>query len=256
MKHVIITRYNWGLYGKKIIQRDTPLVHEVWMSHRFQLFSRLCAASILNQSNKNFTWMLFFDAKTPQEYIDSIHDLLSPINHICYVYRYTLELSFVGLSKKAMEEHGFIGCAGDIITTRFDNDDVVHNTFVEKIQMHYEQNQQRPRPFTIDFPHGYRYVVDKGIFENHASNSNTYGSNCASLVEDAQDIPGLKTVMCHPHNVLSQEIDGVRDITQPMWVMCVHGLNSSRTNNPSIRHRLDIIPEGFFCESPPPIITP
>jgi len=45
---------------------------EDWLDIRLKLFEKFCVPSVLNQVYKDFTWLIFFDPRTPFRYVDRI----------------------------------------------------------------------------------------------------------------------------------------------------------------------------------------
>jgi hypothetical protein len=119
-KHVILTRFNLGLY-------DRPGADE-WMRHRM-LYFRATRDSVLSQ-DAEFEWWISMDTRTPLRWI----------NNIWTDYRIHLTPSH------PKEFRGF----GWTITTRLDNDDIllpgaikaIQDAFVEEemiIDIRYQQ---------------------------------------------------------------------------------------------------------------------
>jgi len=104
LKHVILTRFNLGLY-------DKPGADE-WMARRMPLFERT-RESVLSQ-NEDFEWILSMDKNTPNRYLQSIiRDSRMTITH---------------------EHPNTYKPDGWTITTRLDNDDIYLPGAVKAIQ--------------------------------------------------------------------------------------------------------------------------
>ena len=63
--HYILTRFNVDLYNKNNTkwQKDkngTNIDPEIWLENRFKLFETYCLPSIINQTSKNFKWIVLF----------------------------------------------------------------------------------------------------------------------------------------------------------------------------------------------------
>lgn len=104
LKHVILTRYNLGLYDT-----ENP---ETWMKHRYPLFERT-RESVLSQEGE-FEWILCMDKRTPNRWLQEIvRDSRMAIIH---------------------EHPNTYKPEGWTITTRFDNDDIYLPGAVKAIQ--------------------------------------------------------------------------------------------------------------------------
>ena len=113
-KHYIITRMNVGIY-------DQPKSKQ-WMEHRIELFEKYTLPSILRQTNKNFTWVLCFDERTPNEVICK-YDYLDNVEIFWDRPKYWM--------KTKPPETDWV------ITSRIDNDDYYYPNFVEDIQREF-----------------------------------------------------------------------------------------------------------------------
>ena len=72
--HFILTRFN----VKKMWSQDkrgNKVLTDEWLSHRFKLFENYCLPSIVNQENKNFIWLVYFDQDTDKLFINKINIL-------------------------------------------------------------------------------------------------------------------------------------------------------------------------------------
>jgi len=104
LRHVILTRFNLGLY-------DKPGANE-WMEHRFPLFDKT-RQSILEQDGE-FEWWLSMDGRTPEKWINRI---------------------FTDSRMRITSDHPKdFRCDGWTITTRMDNDDLYLPGAVKAIQ--------------------------------------------------------------------------------------------------------------------------
>lgn len=110
-KHVILTRYNLGLYDKTGAEQ--------WMKHREILF-RKTRESVLSQEG-DFEWWLSVDERTPGWWLKKI--FTDPRMHITF------------------EHPKEFRCDGWVITTRLDNDDIYLPGAVKAIQSCFETKE-------------------------------------------------------------------------------------------------------------------
>lgn len=67
-KHFIFTRFNEGwLDNDRLTQSGKPVNTDVWLKERCKLFEKFCLPSMMYQSNQNFTWLILFDKRTPED---------------------------------------------------------------------------------------------------------------------------------------------------------------------------------------------
>lgn len=58
--HFLITRFNLRNPSWELTKNNETLLDDSWMSERIELFKNYCFPSVVNQTNKNFKWLLFF----------------------------------------------------------------------------------------------------------------------------------------------------------------------------------------------------
>ncbi len=203
--HFLLTRFN-----VRPGPEDTAIVADSdYLRQRWDLFERFCAPSVRAQTERHFTWLVFFDVSTPtwmRAHIEryAAGSLLVP------VYVTDLRPSTVSHAIRSR----LTPCASHIITTRLDNDDAICDGFVRMVQSVF-----RGQAFEfVNFTHG--YVWYRGRVYLHADASNAF----ASLIESAS---GFRTIWCRQHTRLS-EAGPVRQIADiPAWLQVVHQTNLS-----------------------------
>jgi len=150
-EHFLITRFN-------LLQAHTCFTpdHETWIAwtkRRFPVFLNFCLPSVVNQTNKNFKWLIYFDAATPSEFDDQINELRQyDFIDICYAkgngdfqLKYTKDIQ----QKTASNTEW-------IITSRLDNDDCLHANAIERIQKEFILKDK----FMISLAIGYVYHTE------------------------------------------------------------------------------------------------
>ena len=176
-KHYILTRFNLGVYDIDNAYADIVGDAEKWMQHRIDLFESTAFPSMMSQVNKNFTWLIAFDERTPKKVIQK-YDYCNNIE-VCYIqphlYLRTLDPSHEWL-----------------ITTRFDNDDIFNPTFIDIIQAEFNEQVE-----VIDIEYS---KVNFGKKEQFPSNRPRANSPFLSLVERWGKDP--MTALGHPHSVM------------------------------------------------------
>jgi hypothetical protein len=73
--HVITTRFNVPTSVWTVTRGGAKPLSEEWLKDRFEIFQKYCLPSFKNQSNKNFIWLVFFDANTPKKYMHEIEKI-------------------------------------------------------------------------------------------------------------------------------------------------------------------------------------
>lgn len=154
MKHFIGTRFNLKSSDWKKSKSGNLVLTEEWLDHRFHLFENYCLPSVKNQSNQNFIWCVFFDIDTPQNFKDRIVAFTANTANIIPLFidgMINLNVSFKNFIQENITHNDSY-----IITTRIDNDDVVHKDFVDIIQSLYQASDCA----VIDLRKGYQVSID------------------------------------------------------------------------------------------------
>ncbi|MDA0973467.1 MAG: glycosyltransferase [Bacteroidetes bacterium] len=208
-KHFIISRFNLRPIGR-------PLASDDWMSRRWDLFMNSCWTSVRHQTNQNFTWLMFFDIKTTDEDRMRINELRksSP----------TFEPIFIDGAASFNQEviKAVKGRTGDeyshIITTRLDNDDAIHESFVQTIQSEFKGQDEA----LIDIVSGYSlWTQHRTLLARIEKPLNPF----LSLVE--RNGLELTTVSTRNHDHWSTFQNRTLIKGRPLWVQIIHGENQA-----------------------------
>lgn len=209
-QHFIITPFNVDL---QVWPRERIIGRE-YVSQRFSIFREVCYSSLKNQSNQNFTWLVFFDEEIPEEYRKQI-EILSEWKNFVPVF-----------TKPQVEAHSFSveaiknRLAPDtrfLITSRIDTDDALSYDFVELTQQQFEEQNFE----FINFPFGYMLRPDALLLRKYLCNP------FLSLIEVADDNIVTCRVMSHA-KALELQKRGVQlrqVLTHPTWLQVVHESN-------------------------------
>ncbi len=199
LQHFLMTRFNLGLYPADMNQayRDksgqAPATDpDKWMQDRLELFDKYCVPSVMSQSNKNFTWLVVFDPKTPSKFRERIEryrddGVLVPLyaKSRCRDEARVVASVFSGKLLRFLHFEAALPAAQDyvtrrldkwteyIITTRLDNDDAIHSDFVRRVQdLVPTEKPTRPGPliklihrWTLDRPPKPASFVDRQIYK-------------------------------------------------------------------------------------------
>lgn len=154
MKHFIGTRFNLKRSDWKKNKSGNLVLTEEWLEHRFNLFENYCFPSVKNQSNQNFTWCIFFDIDTPQNFKARIVAITANTPNVIPLF--IDGMPHLNVSFKNFISENITNSDSHIITTRIDNDDVIHEDFVDIIQSLYQPIDCA----VIDIRKGYQVSID------------------------------------------------------------------------------------------------
>ena len=190
--HYIITRFNlrqedWqsDKSNKKLLVTDAG-----WLEDRFELFETYCLPSVKAQTCKNFKWLVYFDIDTPSLFKARIALYQNGFEN--YSPRFIAGMDAFKYSIK--DDIALDAGGGVIITTRLDNDDAIHETFIAKVQ--FKIQACNILQGVIDIPNGYCLQLDPEV---HLLKSIQHSNAFITYVEPFTLTSKLKTVMTQGH---------------------------------------------------------
>lgn len=229
--HFVITQFN--LRNKPV---SGSAAYDEWLSwtrSRISIFRNYCLPSVLNQTCRDFRWLIFFDSSTPEEFGEFIgflssHDLIS----VCYSDG--MDDFYTGYIREVRKKAG--PTTKWIITTRVDNDDSLHRDALLTIKENFIAKHR----YLISLASG--YVLD--VNEKKLSHYFYPMSPFLSLIEDTgKEIEGIYSrghtkwdnlrlfivrelwlEYFNPKARVSRFI-----LKKPLWMQTVHGENVSNS---------------------------
>ena len=139
--HIVLTRFNLAIKfecrkrGDSEIPMEKPWLNEEYLKRRFEIFEKYTFSSFLDQTNQDFEWIVLFHKDTPELYKKKINDYSKKMRQFNAWFLDDSECEMCGeILEKYIAEKYFNSV---IITTRVDNDDVVHRTFLESIKKEF-----------------------------------------------------------------------------------------------------------------------
>ncbi|MFA5432104.1 MAG: glycosyltransferase [Candidatus Paceibacterota bacterium] len=207
-KHYILLRFNqeWNNYNNHL-NRD-------WMHQRFELFEKYMFQSLLAQTNQNFEVLFALHPDTAPEFVSKAF----------YMFKNADNFSVVML-KKDVDFKNIIQSNTDyVITTRLDNDDMVHKNFIDAVQQNFIPIHKlvlNPNPVVVNY-----VETNEQFILTKQSNQFT------SLVEEAGKI---ETIYFTPHPQLIKDCEHYKEVFLPTYepLACfnVHKTNTCNLDN-------------------------
>lgn len=211
MKHYIITRFNADVFPTRedLAKRRQD---KKWLKYRLALFKKYTYPSICAQTEQNFGWIVWMSLNTPQW----LYKEMKQFDRATVVYA----LSY--------EEH--IDRKTDVlITTRIDNDDMIHNRFIEVTQLQIpEFERSRMKRMVYSFKKGYRYIVAGRAVEL----ADQYNSPFLSLFVRPEKCKKEWDVYCTMHGDLPDLFPCVYNDKLRAWMWLEHQRNTSGIEAP------------------------
>lgn len=227
MKHFIATRFNLKVEQWKTAKDGSIVLTEKWLEERFDLFENYCYPSVINQKNKLFYWLIFFDIDTPNVFRERIEKLTCNYDNFRPIYIDGIK-SLTNSFKQFIIEN--LDNKDDfIITSRMDNDDSIHQDFVDTIQNLAIKKHET----VIDLRKGYQLDISNNVYEyrNYSNSFNPF----ISLVESSDK---FNTVLSRMHPDWKNSDSIIINEKSPLWIEVIHKknkLNRTQFNIPLIR---------------------
>ena len=180
--HLLLTRFNLAIHfgcEKRPDSKcpDFPWLDEEYLSKRFEIFEKWTYPSIKNQTDNNFKWIVLFHRETPKRFKQRIK---------CYEENMD---NFEAWFLNDDESHDYDKIIYEyikktypleqVITTRIDNDDLVHKTFIESIKKDFTYKNTME---VLTYQNGLQYDAKGGILLKYDYINNHFLSLYASEV--------------------------------------------------------------------------
>ena len=153
-RHYLITRFNLRREGWKTSKDGSLVLTDEWLSNRFRLFEQFCLSSVQNQTNQNFTWLVFFDTTTPLEYKQKAAEFNLRFPNFKPLFINGMPEFLLSIQNEIRKN-----TSPYTITTRMDNDDCIGKNFINEIQQNFNQQNF----LIVDFPDGYTLQINPEV---------------------------------------------------------------------------------------------
>jgi hypothetical protein len=179
-----------------------------WLSQRLVIFEHYCAASIQSQTARDFKWFLAITSRAPDWFIKRVvaaapHAILVHQDGASYWANWpTLVRPFIRSCR--------------LITTRLDNDDMIHKDFIAIVQNAARAGQH---DFVIDFPVGYQLRLSDLQCRRVVRSKPTH---FLSLVECGRR---RQLAYCQQHQTMGMSFPILEITGSPIWVETCHSSN-------------------------------
>lgn len=203
--HAFITRFNVPTPGRESLIR----AREGWLRQRVELFDTFCLPSVIDQSNRNFRWLVYFDPESPEWFMD-------------WIRKHESRGSFHPLFRISISNNDLVadlrsitGGHGDVLmTTNLDNDDALAIDFVERLQAAIQGSTRT----AIYFQHGAILRSSKLYLRRDRHNA---------FCTVAEPWKHPVTAWNDWHNRLVLSMPATILGGNPAWLQVVHGSNVS-----------------------------
>lgn len=224
-KHIILTRFNLAVkFGcekrsDSTVPAEMPWLDKEYLRKRFEIFEKYTFQSMKRQINGNFQWLVLFHKETPGEFLRKIDSYQKDLKQFAPVFLDDEQCSHLTEVIRGYLTEKYENC--DIITTRIDNDDVVHPLFTDTIQ-----NELKAGIFSentiISYKNGLQYdIVTRDILRYDYWKNHFISLLCVS--------GGGEHILQYNHDTIDTlPVMKIRKETEiPLWVEIISDSNYS-----------------------------
>ena len=208
--HILLTRYNLGIYdgGMTVTQRNYDPA--AWMQTRRELFRTYCAPSVMGQVCDDFKWLVFFDSETPVAEITAVVEGLD-----CVVLR-SKKRELKNTTRAWVRRNVKTSW---VVTTRLDSDDAIHLFYMRDLS-----RMAQPKTEVMCFSLGWNLIV-RGR-RRATTTLPWHGSGFMSLTEPTET---AVTAFSQGHCGLYKDYP-YRALQGRRWLRVLHWMNNSNLN--------------------------
>lgn len=214
-KHILITRFNLSSLNKEWTNSYSNIKAE-WMQHRWDLFTQYCLPSILNQSTKDFIWLIYFDKTTSNSYKKKIEELQKKHSIIHPIFKESYEEFMENLSQDILALRG--AETTHFISSRIDNDDCFHRDAIKTIQAQFSEQDYH----LVNLAKGLSIQTTPSF---SASTYCYYSGPFISLIEKIPSEGTLTTVMEKDHHDYFYQKNITQLESTTYWIQVIHKYN-------------------------------
>jgi len=201
-------------------KRGVTVLDEKWMKNRFRLFLKYCVPSVLHQVNTNFQWLVYFDIDTNEFYKKKIERLSFKIpqfkaRYVDHHDSFLMDMeTYIRNKKKPEHTH--------LITTRLDNDDLLHEAAIDKIQSLFKTQDFQ----VINFQTGVCFQLEPEI---RLAQQECKAGPFLSVIEKFNPNKKILTSYAQRHDSYVKDYDVLQITEKPYWTQLIHKANCSNT---------------------------
>ncbi len=239
--HIITTSFNVPSDNWKKTRGGKSTLTNEWFLDRIDIFDKYCLPSFKNQTNKNFSWIVFFDINTPDFYIGRIKEIEKELPNFKPYFvndHHEKKIKFLEIIPE------YIGNSEFLITTDIDNDDILHKEYVKTIQSLFKPVDN----LVIDLRRGLQLTRKT----DHEAFITEYYSAANPFVSLIESVKNFKTVTHHYHH----QYRNFKDITvfdqKALYIQFIHQNNLMNETFSNKRFskinfaEFGILPENYF----------
>jgi len=233
----ILTRFNLTLWQTDKNSNNTQTAE--WLEQRFRLFEQFTLPSVLNQTDKNFKWIVLFSSETPIKYKSRIDEIRSRCPQFRAIGVAPGQSAIFGqIFKEVIENDLGDKAEGIVSTTYLDNDDALSVHYMETIHNLISANYNKiiAQTTIINFRFGCQYFT-----EHKVASKASYKRNHFITLAEPLGSNSIKTVFGYGSHYYIGKHNGIRQIAvekTDMWLEVIHDKNVINDVRTSIHTRI------------------
>lgn len=237
--HVLLTRFSAAFSAGVPAQED-------WLRYRLGFFVDACWSSVRSQRGAEFTWLVLFDDRCPDDFREDVEALAEGT----FTPVWSHEPWSPAIFARAVDDLTACGSAQApwLLTTRLDSDDGIARDFMAAVQRECAPTDG----LFVDFPRGVQ-IDRSGATYLYDQLSSPF----LTLVEKRRPGTPPRTVYTARH-ARAREWGPLREVSAPpMWVQVIHGSNllnmtvGARVSPRVVNERFDL--ELVYDRDVPPV---
>lgn len=212
MNHFLITRFNLKNPYWRNQDKEYYVLSNEWLDERFEIFETYCLPSVKSQSQQNFIWLVFFDIDTPKNYINKINSKTNEFSNFKPIF---ID-GFKELSNAVKHQIELLQSSYEdyFITTRLDNDDIIHRDFIKTIQ-----NLYVPKPNTvIDLRMGYQVILQN----QNTTEIRDFKSDYNPFLSIVTNLVDFDNIMSQQHDYWKIYPNVIVNDKDHLWIQLIH----------------------------------
>ena len=205
-EHFLLTRFSAAFSSGVPAQEE-------WLRYRLGFFVDACWSSVRSQQGADFTWLVLFDDRCPDDFRADVEALAEGT----FTPVWSREQWSPSIFGRAIAEHRSVDAARPwLLTTRLDSDDAIARDFMAAVQREFTPTDG----LFVDFPRGLQ-IDRSGATYRYDQLSSPF----LTLVERRRPDASPSTVYAARH-ARARQWGPVREVSAPpMWVQVIHGSN-------------------------------
>lgn len=218
-RHFVVSHFNvkWKWRKGHRVTKQTPDIN--WFNFRIKIFKDYTYPSIINQANKNFKWIIFFDGEsTDKSQLNGLDGIIPIFMDKYKLWNYRHVINSINSNLDDIPEY--------IITSKIDVDDMYHPDMIDNVQSLFE-----PKKKIIDFNTGLFYNIFTNEVTKHKYEK--YLSPFFSMIEPYNSF-NMKTCFVCDHAAVARKMKKTFEIQRidnespfrPKWLTTIHGENT------------------------------